>query len=166
MNVRRSAVHLPHTCPGEAQAIPEPLLVLDRGTVKRSTSVVSQTMRVSCSVLLLAFLAHLLVPACIVVDFLLDQDRIAKELCVQRLVPDEMRTCHGHCYLSKKLNDVDARERDLPGTLRSWKLDDAVPQQNALRTFVAVAVARFAWPEAEFSLSQRCVPVSEPVPWC
>lgn len=114
---------------------------------------------------LLVLLAHLLAPACIVVDFLLDQDRIAQELCVQRLVPDEMRTCHGHCYLSKKLREVDARERDLPDVLRSVKLDDAVPQRTALCVSPALysrALLRPTLTEDELS---GHVPVSEPVPW-
>ena len=123
-------------------------------------------MRAIPSAVLCVFLAHLLVPACIVVDFLIDQDRIAKELCVQRLVPDDMRTCHGDCYLSKKLKDVDARERDLPGTLRALKLDDALPQQSTLRTVFAIAVTGPAWPEMKHGLLPGSVPVSEPVPWC
>ena len=116
--------------------------------------------------MLCALLAHLLVPACIVVDFLVDQERIAQELCVQRLVPDDMRTCHGDCYLSKKLKDVDARERDLPVAFRALKLDDATPQQATLVTFFSRVATGPAWPDAEHDLLPGCVPVSEPVPWC
>ena len=111
-------------------------------------------------------LAHLLVPACIVVDFLVDQDRIAHELCVQRLVPDDMRTCHGDCYLSKKLKDVDARERDLPVAFRALKLDDAIPQQTTLRTIFSPTMTGPAWLDTEHALLPGSVPVSEPVPWC
>lgn len=116
--------------------------------------------------MLCALLAHLLVPACIVVDFLVDQDRIAKELCVQRLVPDDMRTCHGDCYLSQKLKDVDARERDLPVAFRALKLDDAIQQQTTVRTIFSLTVTGPAWLDREHALLHGCVPVSEPVPWC
>ena len=111
-------------------------------------------------------LAHLLVPACIVVDFLVDQDRIAHELCVQRLVPDDMRTCHGDCYLSKRLKDVDARERDLPVALRALKLDDAIPHNVSLLVRPVVAAFRAVRWNADGATSPGCVPVSEPVPWC
>ena len=116
--------------------------------------------------LLCVLLAHLLVPACILVDFLVDRDRIANELCVQRLVPDDMRTCHGGCYLSRKLKDVDARERDLPVAFRALKLDDAIPQQTDLLTIFSAVTTGPAWPGAEHGLLPGCVPVSEPVPWC
>lgn len=122
-------------------------------------------MRAWASATLVVFLAHLLVPACIVVDFLLDQDRIARELCVQRLVPDEMRTCHGHCYLSKKLKEVDARERDLPDVLRSVKLDDALAQRTAWRVCLDVDTGVPLWPSLAEDELPGHVPVSEPVPW-
>lgn len=116
--------------------------------------------------MLVVLWAHLLVPACIVADFLLDQERIARELCVQRLVPDEMRTCHGHCYLSKKLNEVDARERDLPGVLRSVKLDDAIPQRAFPGFFSEPEIGSTNWTSVSADEMSGHVPLSEPVPWC
>ena len=118
------------------------------------------------ALLWVVFLGHLLIPAGIVVDFLVDQERIAQELCVQRLVPEEMRTCHGHCYLSKKLKEVDARERDLPGTLRALKLDDAVAQRTAIPFRSIVPVLALFRPDMDEALSPGCAPVTEPVPWC
>lgn len=123
-------------------------------------------MRALGLVTLLVFVAHLLVQTCIVVDFLVDQDRIARELCVQRLVPDEMRTCHGHCYLSKKLKEVDERERDLPGALRALKLDDAIPQQTTLSMFRQHDADRTIWARMRGTELSGHVLVSEPVPWC
>lgn len=123
-------------------------------------------MRALGPVLLLVFLGHLLLPAGIVMDFLIDQDRIAHELCVQRLVPDEMRTCHGHCYLSQKLKEVDTRERELPGTLRALKLDDAIPVRTGFQSGVVGPTPVVLPPDAGGTTLTGCVPVSEPVPWC
>ena len=51
--------------------------------------------------LLFLFAATVAAPAVVMVDFLLERDRIIKELCVQRAVPEMVRTCHGQCYLAK-----------------------------------------------------------------
>ena len=112
------------------------------------------------------FLGHLLLPAGIVLDFMVDQDRIIRELCVQRLVPEEMRTCHGHCYLSQKLREVDTRERDLPIALRALKLDDAIPTRAGLQLTVVGPSPTVLPPDQGGTTLTGCVPVSEPVPWC
>lgn len=51
----------------------------------------------------MVYLAVLLAPFAITLDFLLQRDRIARELCVQRAVPEGERTCHGQCCLKKQL---------------------------------------------------------------
>lgn len=71
--------------------------------------------------LLFVYLVTLLGPAGIVLDFLLEQDRIARELCVQRAVPDAKRTCHGQCHMAKQLSAVEGsgeQERPQPPTCR------------------------------------------------
>ena len=45
--------------------------------------------------LLVHFIAVLTVPAWITVDFMLERDRIARDLCVQRMVTEGLPTCHG-----------------------------------------------------------------------
>lgn len=59
-------------------------------------------------VLVLAiFLAMLFAPAFVLVEFKLHQEGIARELCVQRDVVEAMRTCHGHCQLSKRFKQLE-----------------------------------------------------------
>jgi hypothetical protein len=52
----------------------------------------------------------LIIPMCVLVHFQLDRDRIAKELCVQREVAEETRTCHGECHLRDQLKPLQADE--------------------------------------------------------
>lgn len=57
--------------------------------------------------LALVFAAALLAPSGVLLQFKLDQARIAKELCVQRELMEEMRTCHGECQLSKRFKALE-----------------------------------------------------------
>ncbi|MBL0043747.1 MAG: hypothetical protein IPP33_04820 [Flavobacteriales bacterium] len=123
-------------------------------------------MRFTAHVLLLALLASVFAPAIIVGEFLVDRDRITRELCVQRLVPEEMRTCHGNCYLSKTLRKVDQQERTLPDELRSMRLPEVVitgyPLQLSASGFQCSLTA----------IPEQCATcdgwafASDPVPWC
>lgn len=54
-------------------------------------------------------------------DFLMERDRIARELCVQRDVQESHRTCHGQCHLVKQLKEAEGREQQRetpPPTIR------------------------------------------------
>lgn len=64
--------------------------------------------------LLFLFAATVAAPAFVMVDFLLERDRIIKELCVQRTVPEMKRTCHGQCHLAKQLKETAPAEEELP----------------------------------------------------
>ncbi|MBX2980533.1 MAG: hypothetical protein KF905_14690 [Flavobacteriales bacterium] len=55
----------------------------------------------------LVFAAALLAPSGVLLQFKLDQARIAKELCVQRELMEDMRTCHGECQLSKRFKALE-----------------------------------------------------------
>jgi len=117
-------------------------------------------------VLLFLFAANLLLPGLVVVDFLMDRERIMQELCVQRIVPDEMRTCHGDCYLSRQLKNLDQREQGFPVALRAMKPFDAVPAM-ASGCFAIVAVNRIlSWVSPAFSPLTGHLPPCDPVPWC
>jgi|GEM_PF-1045423 hypothetical protein len=52
--------------------------------------------------LVVYFMAIALSPALLFVQFQLRRDYIERELCVQREVVEEMRTCHGDCFLAKR----------------------------------------------------------------
>lgn len=64
--------------------------------------------------LLFLFAATVATPAVVMVDFLLERDRIIKELCVQRAVPEMERTCHGQCHLAKQLKETAPKKEELP----------------------------------------------------
>lgn len=55
----------------------------------------------------LLFAAMLLAPSVVLFQFKLDQQRIAKELCVQRDLMEGMRSCHGECQLSKRFKALE-----------------------------------------------------------
>lgn len=59
--------------------------------------------------------------AVIVIDFLINQDTIAKTLCIQK---EEQKGCNGKCQLAKKLN------------LSSDNTNNKAPQQNSKITLV------------------------------
>jgi len=48
----------------------------------------------------------------IISSFYLNQDYIAKNLCVNRF--DKIPVCYGKCFLSKRLKDNDKQEQKLP----------------------------------------------------
>ncbi|MBK6777777.1 MAG: hypothetical protein IPG74_18730 [Flavobacteriales bacterium] len=54
-------------------------------------------------VLLALYIGQLLAPALIIADFIVDRERIERELCVQRERAADVRTCHGECHMVKQL---------------------------------------------------------------
>lgn len=49
----------------------------------------------------------LLAPSMVLLQFKIDQQRIAKELCVQRELIEGMRSCHGECQLTKRFKALE-----------------------------------------------------------
>ena len=60
--------------------------------------------------MLAVYLLVLAWPSLVVVDWLADRDRIARELCVQRELPPEMNHCNGQCHLAKELRATQAAQ--------------------------------------------------------
>jgi hypothetical protein len=58
--------------------------------------------------LLLIYLLPLLVKVYIIVDFKIHQKQIAKELCVEKDIPES--SCKGKCQLEKKLKETEEKE--------------------------------------------------------
>ena len=63
----------------------------------------AMSVRTLSGALLAIYIAVLCAPFVITLGFVLDRDRIARDLCVQRAVPKGERTCHGQCHLMKRL---------------------------------------------------------------
>lgn len=54
------------------------------------------------------FAVVLLAPTLVLLQFQVDRARIERELCVQRDLMEDMRTCHGECQLSKRFKALEA----------------------------------------------------------
>ena len=122
-------------------------------------------MRAIAALLALWLIGLALAPGFIVADFLVERERIDRELCVQRLVPEEVRTCHGQCYLMRSLRSVEQREAQLPDQLRELRLPECVLQQPvpSVAEVPSIRISTGAYAEAG-PLSGWCS-LSEPVPW-
>ena len=70
-------------------------------------------MRSIAAFLLIQFIGLIVAPAVVVGDFWVERARIERELCVQRMVPGEPRTCHGECQLMKRWAHSDERAMSL-----------------------------------------------------
>lgn len=108
----------------------------------------------------------LAVPAFILVDFWVERERVEQELCVQRLVSEEVRTCHGQCYLMKQLNKAEQRAQDLPGQLRAWKLGDMAVHAVEPGSEQVADHHPAPWPRLMMDPLTGHRPASDPVPWC
>lgn len=122
-------------------------------------------MRALAYLLLLQLTALQLAAPAVLLAFLVDQDRIMAELCVQRMVPNEERSCHGGCYLMKQLNALEQQEDELPVRLRSLKVDDHMPMARPLleepvREVFALLPPPFQQPvQAGYTGAQEPVPL-------
>ncbi len=63
--------------------------------------------RILAPAVTLLFVVVLLAPSLVLLEFKMDQARIARELCVQRDLVGEMRSCHGECQLSKRFKALE-----------------------------------------------------------
>ena len=123
-------------------------------------------MRFLAAALLLQFVSVLFAPAFIVADFLVERGHIERDLCVQRMVPDAERSCHGECCLKRRLDESGARERNMPTELRALRLSDMLADAEVLVPVPEMKEVRPHWGillEGTLVGHHR---VSAPVPWC
>ena len=123
-------------------------------------------MRAFSVVLLLHFLAITVAPAWIMLDFLVERDRIERELCVQRLVPDGQRTCHGQCFLMKRLQKSGERERNLPMELRAVRIGDMIRDDGQVVLVVPQKRDKEIWAMLSEEVKKGHPRRLAPVPWC
>lgn len=97
--------------------------------------------RVLPPILALLFTAVLMAPSFVLLQFKLDQARIAEELCVQREVMEEMRTCHGECQLSKRFKALEERsEAGFPTERVHVRYEPAVEPVSDERLFLPTVI--------------------------
>ena len=82
------------------------------------------------TILLIAFLTFQLSEAVIFISFKINQDFIAKNLCVEKDV--ENSNCKGCCQLKKKLEDQKEKKEQLPPTQNSKLNIDLFAQEENL----------------------------------
>ena len=99
-------------------------------------------------------------------DFMVERDRIERELCVQRMVPDEQRTCHGECCLMKRLEKSGEREQNLPVELRAVRIGDMITDDSALPVIIPLDAAELAWAVLTEEPREGHPGPLAPVPWC
>ncbi len=119
----------------------------------------------AASVIVVLGLVHL-APLAVLIQFHVDRAYIERELCVQREVMAEMRTCHGECQLSKRFRALEQQASDeFPMERIETRFDPKTPipeevniiEPSAWRTHHPVLV--------EFPLDRE-VCTADPVPWC
>ncbi|MEO8066123.1 MAG: hypothetical protein ABI599_00380 [Flavobacteriales bacterium] len=116
-------------------------------------------------ILLALYVGQLLGPALIITDFLVERDRIARDLCVQRELTEGMRTCHGECHMMKQLHAAEqAAAQHTPPSL------PVKSQPEWIVEFMGVAKALdgvvIGLPVSRSVLLAGAISISEPVPWC
>jgi len=84
-------------------------------------------------VLFTGYLMSVVGPFAAVLNFVMQRDRIARELCVQRAVPDAQRTCHGQCHLRKQLQEAGAPASDKAPAPPTFRYEEQVAGSDALR---------------------------------
>ena len=115
--------------------------------------------------LMATVIAMMMAPTMVLLGFKLDQERIARELCVQREVVDEMRTCHGECQLSKRFRALE-HQADAPFPMERVELrfEPQVPLTGSVVLIEPCATER-VFPTCAAELLERAVPVPDGVPW-
>ena len=123
-------------------------------------------MRLLASVLLLQFISALVGPAFIVADFLVERGHIERDLCVQRMVPEAERSCHGDCCLKRRLDESGEREHNMPVELRALRLSDMLADGEALVLVPETKKVKSVWADLQEGTLAGHPRLSAPVPWC
>ncbi|MBS1583914.1 MAG: hypothetical protein JST66_17080 [Bacteroidetes bacterium] len=106
--------------------------------------------------------------ATIIVRFHLERDRIIREVCVQRAVPEAKRTCHGQCHLKKQLDEEqDAGPTEAPSPLRvELRVEPAITHDTRPMAVGPTASLRCYGPALSAPLPEGFLSLADPVPWC
>ena len=123
-------------------------------------------MRGLTALLLLHFTLATLAPAWIVGDFWLEHARIERDLCVQRMVPEAHRTCHGECQLMGRLKECGAREQNLPNELRAVRINEMIVEVIGVMIPTSTKGNELPWGTFSEGALDGHPQALSPVPWC
>jgi hypothetical protein len=120
--------------------------------------------RILAPVVSLLFAVVLLAPSLVLLQFKIDQSRIARELCVQRDLMEDMRSCHGECQLSKRFKALEEESQaGFPSERVQVRYEPVVDIAPAPRSIIA-QVTDLVLPDPVFHLSDGFGACVEHVP--
>jgi len=109
--------------------------------------------RILAPVVCLLFAVVLLAPSLVLLQFKVDQSRIARELCVQRDLMEDMRSCHGECQLSKRFKALEEESQaGFPSERVQVRYEPVVDFASVPKAIIA-QVTDLLLPEPVFHLS-------------
>jgi len=109
--------------------------------------------RILAPVVCLLFAVVLLAPSLVLLQFKVDQSRIARELCVQRDLMEDMRSCHGECQLSKRFKALEEESQaGFPSERVQVRYEPVVDFASVPKAIIA-QVSDLLLPEPVFLLS-------------
>lgn len=108
-------------------------------------------------------LISLLLPSLIVGHFLLERDRIERELCVMRDAAPEQNTCHGNCVLMRQLNTSE-RKAQAPFENLEVRTQPSLVA-DVLNWPPVLPMRELASPPLRVVLLDGIHTIADPVPW-
>ncbi|MBX2974327.1 MAG: hypothetical protein KF797_14615 [Flavobacteriales bacterium] len=121
--------------------------------------------RTSASLLLLVLGAVHLAPLFVLVQFHMDRAHIERELCVQREVMADMRTCHGECQLSKRFRVLEQKAaKNFPTERIESRFEPKAPLAES-HLWLPNGPFEVRRPDLVLLPLERAIPAAEPVPW-
>ena len=121
--------------------------------------------RLWSGVWLMVVLTTTMAPSLALLHFHLHRTYIERELCVQRAVAADMRTCHGECHLAKQLKALEQESQEsFPGPRLDLRTDPAVqPTMRGARVYLQAF--SICYPRIEPSTAEGFTSSLDPVPW-
>jgi hypothetical protein len=120
--------------------------------------------RVLAPLVALLFAVVLLAPSIVLLEFHVDRARIERELCVQRELMEDMRTCHGECQLSKRFKALEQEaEAGFPAERIQTRYEPQISVEDRSASIVLVEIDRIFAPTTDRLLAgvRSC---ADPVP--
>ena len=129
----------------------------------RSAAFVNLLLRLSTGMMAALLLLSLLLPSLIVGHFLLERDRIERELCVMRDAAPEQNTCHGNCVLMRQLHTSE-RKAQTPFENLEVRTEPSLVA-NVLNWPPVLPMRELAAPPLRVTLLDGIHAIADPVPW-
>lgn len=121
--------------------------------------------RFGSGVMLMVILITTLAPSLALLQFHVRRTYIERELCVQREVAADMRTCHGECHLAKQLKALEQESQEsFPGSRLDFRTEPAVGP-SIERACITLTVTSLDFPVMEPALADGFIASLDPVPW-